>query len=394
MIPRRKQKISLPDLFNFLFNYLPNKKSHYTSEFRKNLLTETELSNLNFTSSGRGAILLGLKTLGLVPGDEIIISALNLGELVPLLQGQGYIVKIADINTEDLSIDHQELKKLISEKTKLILITHLFSLRSRYDELIKIAREKELMILEDCAHTLDYLGKENGEQLSDCLIFSFEVNKPLATYGGGALAFRKNSHSEKAFSELKQLSPNNIKLLKKMILSHIEEMVIFSPFFKTLISILSHPLIQKYFEKAYRATNTTVRAQAAYHPYQAYLGLEELKRVGIRNKILFSIVKDFQSINSSKLRFFKSLEDQKYFYSFVFIADNPQKLKKLALKNDIDTGIGSEVIDDCSKYFEGINTPNAKAIESNIVLFPLYHDLSIKKLTKLKSFLLEYSNDN
>lgn len=392
MIPRRKQKAKITDIFNFLIYNLCKKeqeKLSHSNLFKEAFAEVTSLPSQRIltTSSGREAIVLGIKSMGLVQGDEIIISALNLGELVPLLQKEGYVVKIVDINIDDLSINSDALLAQITSKTKLIIITHLFSMVADNYTIITAARERGLLILEDSAHTLDHSGK------SDAVIFSFETNKPISTYGGGVLYLNAEEHFLKASSLVQSLDVNYVAMMRKIVFTNIEEVLIRSPFFKPTISFLSSPKIQHIFEKAYRGTNDKVRVSSKYLPFQSMLGLKELTIYPKRNTSLKLIVDKFHKIKNPSIRFIEALPRARSFYSFVFLTPNPRHFKKAAFEQNIDVGIGSEVIDDCSKYFSSVHCENARLIEDQIVIFPLYFDMTDKQIHQLVKFLESYTAD-
>lgn len=389
MIPRRKQKAKILDLLHFLvysFDKDNNKRKEFLNQFKESFAKATSLppDQILTTSSGREAILLGIKSMGLVDGDEIIISALNLGELVPLLQEEGFHVKIVDININDLSMNSDAFAQAITDKTKLIIITHLFSIVADNSKIISIAKERGLLILEDSAHTLDHSGE------SDAIIFSFETNKPISTYGGGALYLKSKDNFNKAKSLIEILDYNSKAFIRKMFFTIAEETLIRSPFFKPIINVLSSPKIQAIFEKIYRGTNDKVRVSSKYLSFQSILGLKELSIYPVRNRILKSIVAEFHLIENPSIQFFEALTETKSFYSFVFLTQNPRHFKKAAFDNNIDIGIGSEVIDDCSKYFPHVQCDNSKMIEQQIVVFPLYFDMSNEEILRLVVFLKNY----
>lgn len=391
MIPRRKQKAKISDLFHFLvysFDRDNNQKRNHSKEFKESFANVASLppDQILTTSSGREAILLGIRSMGLVDGDEIIISALNLGELVPLLQDEGFPVKIVDINTNDLSMNSDAFELAITAKTKLIIITHLFSIVADNSKIISTARERGLLVLEDSAHTLDHSGN------ADAVIFSFETNKPISTYGGGALYLKSKENFEKAKSLLETLDYNPKAFMRKISFTIAEEALIRSPFFKPIINVLSSPKIQKIFEKFYRGTNNKVRVSSKYLSFQSMLGLKELSIYPVRNRILKSIVTEFHQIQNPSIQFIEALTKTKSFYSFVFLTQNPLHFKKTAFNNNIDIGIGSEAIDDCSKYFPLIQCKNSKAIEQQIVVFPLYFDMTNEEILRLLVFLKSYQS--
>ena len=135
---------------------------------------------------GRIAFYYILKALDLPPGSEIIFPSLTFWVVPELARVAGLTVVFADVDPRTFNIDPDSVERLITDKTRAIVPTHLYGLPCDMDRIIDIAARHSLIVLEDCAHALGatYKGKPVGTFGSGAL-FSFQTLKPLNCYGGG-----------------------------------------------------------------------------------------------------------------------------------------------------------------------------------------------------------------
>src|SRR5258706_8009803 len=135
---------------------------------------------------GRIAFDYMLKALDLPPGSEIIFPSLTFWVVPELARVAGLTVVFADVDPKTFSLDPDSVERLITDKTRAIVPTHLYGLPCDMDRLLAIAARHDLIVLEDCAHALGatYKGKPVGTFGAGAL-FSFQTLKPLNCYGGG-----------------------------------------------------------------------------------------------------------------------------------------------------------------------------------------------------------------
>lgn len=138
------------------------------------------------TSSGTGAIHLGLIALGIQPGDEIILADINWTASVAPITYIGAKPIFVDILPDTWCIDPDAIRSAITPKTKAIYVTHLYGNLCEMDEIQMIAKEHGLSIIEDAAEALGsvYHGKRAGT-FGDFSIFSFHGTKTVTTGEGG-----------------------------------------------------------------------------------------------------------------------------------------------------------------------------------------------------------------
>jgi len=126
----------------------------------------------------RSAIFHALKIIWINSEDEVIVNAYNCISVSNAVIQSWAKIKYSDIESETLSFDFEILKNNISDKTKVIIIQHTFWRQARdYEEIIKLAKKKDILVIEDCAHSL----WNNTKILGDFAIFSTWRDKVISS---------------------------------------------------------------------------------------------------------------------------------------------------------------------------------------------------------------------
>ncbi len=129
---------------------------------------------------------LALLAAGIGPGDEVITSTMTFCSTVNVILHVGATPVLADICAEDLDIDPVDVARRLTPRTKAIMPVHYGGQACRMDELLDIARGRDIRIIEDAAHCAGsaYRGRPVGS-LGDATVFSFYAIKNLTTGQGG-----------------------------------------------------------------------------------------------------------------------------------------------------------------------------------------------------------------
>lgn len=137
-------------------------------------------------SNGTTALHLAVRALGIGDGDEVIVPDLTFASPAnAVLYEKGKPV-LADIDRKYWCIDPERVRESITERTKAIIVVHLYGHPADMDQIKEIAREHGLKVIEDCAeaHGATYKGKMVGS-IGDVGCFSFYGNKIITTGEGG-----------------------------------------------------------------------------------------------------------------------------------------------------------------------------------------------------------------
>lgn len=156
-------------------------------------------------ASGTDALILALKALKIGSGDEVITTANTAVPTIAAIRSVGATPLFIDIDAETLLMDLTKLEKAITKKTKAILPVHLYGNPLGMRDVLAIAKEHDLRVIEDCAQaygaTLE--GKPVGS-FGDIACFSFYPTKNLGAWGDGGMCVTKNEESADALRALRQ----------------------------------------------------------------------------------------------------------------------------------------------------------------------------------------------
>ena len=139
-------------------------------------------------ASGLDALWIGCKMLGIGPGDEVIVQANTYIASVMGISMNG-ATPIFTEPDEYFQIDADKIEEKITEKTKAIMVVHLYGHVADMDKIVSLCKKYNLKLIEDCAqsHGATYKGKMTGT-FGDVGCFSFYPSKNLGAFGdAGAL---------------------------------------------------------------------------------------------------------------------------------------------------------------------------------------------------------------
>lgn len=155
-------------------------------------------------ASGTDALALSLLALGIKSGDEVITTPFTFIATAEAVSRAGARPVFCDIDPKTFNIDARKIAGKITARSKAIIPVHLYGLPCDMAEILKLAKEKNLKIVEDCAQAFgsEYKGKKSGA-IGNTGAFSFFPAKTLGCYGdGGAVATND------------EVTANNLRLLR------------------------------------------------------------------------------------------------------------------------------------------------------------------------------------
>mgnify|MGYP001162600046 CR=1 FL=1 len=122
------------------------------------------------------------------PGDEIIFSAMSFPLYVKIAIQIGLRPVFVDVDPEHLNINPENLRQAITDKTRAIVVTHLFGHPAEINEVMSIANEYGIRVIEDCAQAFDsFYGEQEAGTFGWTGIYSCSLMKVPTTLGGGIL---------------------------------------------------------------------------------------------------------------------------------------------------------------------------------------------------------------
>ena len=150
-------------------------------------------------ASGTDALELALRAGGIGAGDEVITVSHTAMATVSAIESAGAIPVLADINGRSFTLDPERARDAISERSRAILVVHLYGCPADMHALKALADAHDLLLIEDCAqaHGAEYRGRKVGT-IGDLGAFSFYPTKNMGAYGdGGAVITDDDSLAEK-----------------------------------------------------------------------------------------------------------------------------------------------------------------------------------------------------
>ncbi len=138
-------------------------------------------------SSGTAALRIALAAMNIGAGDEVLLPGYMWVSCISAIVMQGAIPKLVDID-ETFCMNPDDLAAKIGPKSKAVLVVNMSGAPGHIEKIAKIAHDKGLKVLEDCAQACG--SSQNGKQAGshgDIAIFSFQLNKNITSGEGGLI---------------------------------------------------------------------------------------------------------------------------------------------------------------------------------------------------------------
>jgi len=151
------------------------------------------------TNNGSSAIHSAYFAAGVGPGDEVICPSYTWHMQISQIPALHAIPVFCDIDPKDATISVEDIKRRISPHTKAIAIVHPFGAVCPMDEIMAVAREHNLPVIEDCSHAHGalYKGRKVGT-IGDIGCFSLQASKLLCAVEGGVMVTDNEEYYERA----------------------------------------------------------------------------------------------------------------------------------------------------------------------------------------------------
>ncbi len=166
--------------------------------------TETELAeflgvrHVVTVASGTDALVIALKAAGVGPGDSVIVPNFTFYASVEAVSLVGAQPRLVDISLEDFNIDCQKIREAIDERVKAMIPVHLFGLPANMKEIVNVAEEHGIAVIEDVAQAFgSQYDRRFCGTIGDFGCFSFYPTKILGAFGdGGMIATNSDEYAE------------------------------------------------------------------------------------------------------------------------------------------------------------------------------------------------------
>lgn len=151
-------------------------------------------------ASGTAAVHLAVAAINPDPGDEIVTSPItDMGALTPILY-QGAIPVFADVDPKSYNVTAKTIEPCLSPRTKAIIVTHLFGNPCEMADIMDLASERNIPVIEDCAQA--FLARYEGQlvgTIGTIGCFSLQQGKHITTGEGGLVAINDDALARHIF---------------------------------------------------------------------------------------------------------------------------------------------------------------------------------------------------
>ncbi|MDQ3021266.1 MAG: DegT/DnrJ/EryC1/StrS family aminotransferase [Bacteroidota bacterium] len=331
------------------------------NEFEKNFCKYTGADYAVAVSNCTTALHLSLLVAGIKEGDEVICPSMSYISTANCIKYAGAKPIFAEVNPETYNIDVKHTEKLITDKTKAILIVHQIGMPADIDAFKVLCEKYNVKLIEDaaCAIGSSYKGKKIGSH-SELICFSFHPRKVITTGEGGMIA----TSNEDYYKHLKLLRQHAMSVDERM--RHQSGQILF----------------EDHLEVAYNYRMTDI---------QAAVGIKQLEKldwiIEERRKIAFRYIDELKSIDCIRLPF----ENVGYFSNYqsfsIYLKENCSVSRNELMQKLLDAGISSRrgVMTSHRETayrdeYKNVKLPVSEDVCDRSILIPLYVPMEDKEL--------------
>jgi dTDP-4-amino-4,6-dideoxygalactose transaminase len=290
-------------------------------------------------ANGLDALSLSLQAADLEPGSEVLVPSNTYIATILAIVQRGFKPVLVEPEEATYNIDHRLISQHTGPKTKAIMVVHLYGKLCRMEEIVRVAKEKNLVVIEDCAqaHGAAYKGKKAGAW-GHFGAFSFYPTKNLGAFGdAGAVTINDGAMNEKL---------------------------------KTLRNYGSR---EKYYNELVGTNSRLDEVQAAFLSVK----LNYLEKINEHKRMLAQLY--FEGIRGEFILPVREPDFTDVFHIFAVRHPKRDALKEHLLKSGIKTEIHYPVAPNRQVAMKGIldhiETPVAEAIHKSVLSLPIsgYH---------------------
>jgi dTDP-4-amino-4,6-dideoxygalactose transaminase len=179
---------------------LTSTKGQFVKSFEQAFAAQLGMAHGHACSSGTAALHTAIAAVDPEPGDEIVTTSItDMGGLTPMLY-QGAIPVFADVDPRTYNITAESIEKVLSHRTKAIMVTHLFGNPCEMGPIMELAKSRDLPVIEDCAQAFG--ATVNGQDvgtIGDIGCFSLQQGKHITTGEGGVVVTNNAELGRRSF---------------------------------------------------------------------------------------------------------------------------------------------------------------------------------------------------
>jgi len=411
-IPRVQIYLGLSDLISVFFKTLFSKleRGQKTKEFENAFKSYYQVKQAVVLSQARIALYYTLKNLSLSKSDQVLMTPLTIADMVNMIQLLDLEPVFCDLAKQTYNIDYQDLESKITDKTKILLVTHLNGLSTDMDKIMGIVNKYNLILIEDCSQVFGakfkdrYLGT-----FGQASIFSLSLTKTCSTLFGGMIISNDSELITKIRSDTGDFDkPKRLVLIsniiKNLVLKTATNRFVFSVFTYYLIyllNLMSGNLVNRF---VISNPNTILRKELDpkilfnYTDLQAKIGIKVLKRIDQDDQKRINNVQFLFNSVSSKVKDRLPVivpGARNVYWRMPIRVSRSRDFVHFMFGKYIDTVSTNLVLASQEPAFEKYRTDTPEAFESkfNSVFVPIHSSFSQSDIKYISEALNNYFKD-
>lgn len=397
--PRLQLHISFSELIASLFSFF------YVSDRKQNTKEIQSFwkgsKDVLVTLSVRTSLDLLLQSLNLPIGSEVLMSAVNIRDMIEIVKRHGLVPVSVDISLDTLAPSLELLENLISEKSRVFLVAHLFGSIIDLEPYTEVCRKNNILLIEDCAQAFagsNYYGAKDA----DVSFFSFGSIKSCTALGGSVTLIRDKILADKMKSIEQQYPLRSEIWFLKRILKYFGLKIFSIPrIYCHLLAFLNllHQNPDIVINSMARGfTKGDILSKIRYRPPNRMLSLLN-RRLRTCNNHWFERrrlnAKRFLSMLLPEIPCPGNKAEYNSFWVFPILMSNPELLMATLRENGFDSTRGNTSLTciDSSQY-QDIVPPlgflNGNYLIDHVIYLPVTESLSEKELLSLAKLVNEF----
>ena len=339
--------------------------------------------------SGRAGLRFIFEALDLEPEAEVICSAFAYPVVPHLARSLGFSVRFADCEMESLGMDPEALEAAITERTKVVIATHLYGIPCRIREIAEIAEAHGAILIEDCAHCYGAsVGGRKAGAFGRFGYFSFETSKPINTMGGGMVTTQDPELAERIREVASKEPAKNLAWLRKRLIKTTFESTVTNPLvfnlgvYPALRLLQSREGSDERFASGYQPDEITMQGRMGrYTNYQASLGLDQMQIIlpQLERRVANAQRLIGQLKDSVKFQTHEVADVHSNYMLVTALFPQMHVMARRLLELGVDTK--HHYMRDCSALLDdGRTFPRAAQAEREILHLPAYPEISDSKI--------------
>ncbi|VVB77381.1 UDP-4-amino-4-deoxy-L-arabinose--oxoglutarate aminotransferase [uncultured archaeon] len=331
-------------VFDVLF-----KRQDYVTELEEAFAKFYRARHALATESGRQAMELAVRSFKLSKGDEIIFPSLTFSELPAIVKGMGQVPVFVNCG-EDFNIDVGELKRKITPRTRVIVATHMFGKGCEMEQVVRIARQKKIRVIEDCAHVQGVYRKNRLlGSYGDAAFFSFQNKKPINALGGGMLITNDAGVYDSARRTVSKQADLGLAVISSFVRNYAE---------LALSNGYAYPAQILWWKiranaKAVPGAHFALDKTKKFSHLQARIALDQLESIEKANGRRLDLARKYaKGLEGLDVALPDMREGENGFYAFVALSNEVSKMRKRLSSEGIETGGGESAVNNCGAIYD------------------------------------------